>query len=158
MQTLSDIVRHYQTLTDIILISQNFKSTRLSSNLQELSAHAALAKISYFFNAFPRALCFAWKKAAVNYMRVEEKLWEQGWYFAISATVFSNVINSIVSSKCGLQNVIRFKEQLDKKKLLARAFSPYYMQGECKKVERLWVKDTQAMWNTFKLLVLHYDR
>ena len=78
-------------------------------------------------------------------MRADEKLWEQGWYFAISAAVFGNVINSIASSKCGLWNVIKFKEQLNKKKLLAKAFSFYYMQGGCRKVKRLWVKDTQAM-------------
>ena len=121
----------------------------------ELSVYAALAKISYFFNAFPRALCFPWKKAAVNYMRVEEKFWEQGYYFAINAAVFDNVINSITPSKCGLRNVIRFKEQLNKKKLLARAISLYYMQGGCRKVKRIWVKDTQAMWNIFELVVLH---
>ena len=70
-------------------------------------------------------------------MRVDEKLWEQGWYFAISATVFGNVITSMASSKCGLGNVIRFKEQLNKKKLLAKAFSLYYMQGGYRKVKRL---------------------
>ena len=78
-------------------------------------------------------------------MRVEEKFWEQGYYFAINAAVFDNVINSITPSKCGLRNVIRFKEQLNKKKLLARAISLYYMQGGCRKVKRIWVKDTQAM-------------
>ena len=68
-------------------------------------------------------------------MRVEEKFWEQGWYFAISAAVFGNVINTIASSKCGLGNVIRFKEQLNKKKLLARAFSLYYMQVGAEKLK-----------------------
>ena len=55
-------------------------------------------------------------------MRVDEKLWDKGWYFAISAAVFDNVINSSTYSKCGAQSVIRFKEQLNKKKLLAIAF------------------------------------
>ena len=54
-------------------------------------------------------------------MRVAEKLWDKGWYFAISPAVFGNVINSSTSSKCGMRNVIRFKEQLNKKKLLVRA-------------------------------------
>ena len=80
--------------------------------------------MSYFFNVLPKALCFATKKAAVTYMRVGEKLWDKGWYFAISATGFGNVI----SSKYGVRNGIRFKEQLNKKKL-ARAFPLYYMQG-----------------------------
>ena len=80
----------------------------------EVLVLAALAKI-YFSN--PRALCFARKKTAVNYMRVEEKLLEQVCYFAISTPVFDNVINSIASSKCGLRNVTRFKEQLNKKQL-----------------------------------------
>ena len=90
-------------------------------------------------------------------MRVDEKLGEQEWYFATSTAVFGNVINSSVSSKCGAQNFFRFKEQLNKNKLLARAFLLYYMQGGCRKVKRLWVKDTQTMWNIFKLVVLHYD-
>ena len=32
-----------------------------------------------------------------------------------------------------------------------------YMQGGCRKMKRLWVKDTQAMWKIFKLVVLNYD-
>ena len=78
-------------------------------------------------------------------MRVDEKLWDKGWYFAISPAVFGNVINSSTSSKCGMRNVIRFKEQLNKKKLLVRAFTLYYMQGGCRKEKRLGVKDTQTM-------------
>ena len=54
-------------------------------------------------------------------MRVDEKLWDKGWNFAIRPAVFGNVINSSTSSKCGMRNVIRFKEQLNKKKLLVRA-------------------------------------
>ena len=54
-------------------------------------------------------------------MRVGEKLWDKGWYFAISPAVFDNAINSSILSKCGMRNVIRFKEQLNKKKLLVRA-------------------------------------
>ena len=64
-------------------------------------------------------------------MRVDEKLWDKGWYFAISAAVFGNLINSSTSSKCGAQNVIKFKEQLNKKKLLAKAFPLYYLQVGC---------------------------
>ena len=124
----------------------------------ELSVHAVPTKI-YFFNALPRILCFAWKKAAVTHMRVAEKLWnKERWYFAISASVFGNVFNSSTSSKCSARNVIRFKEQLNKKKLLARAFPLYDMQGGCRKEKRLRVRDTQTMWNIFKLVVLHYIR
>ena len=121
--------RHYLDIAEFQIKALIIKSS-------ELSVHAALAKI-YFSNVFPRALCFAWKeaKAAVNYMRVEEKLWEQGCYFAISAAVFDNVINTIASSKCGLRNVIRFKEQLNKKELFARAFSLYYMQMGAEKLK-----------------------
>ena len=90
----------------------------------------------------------------VTHIGVDEKLWEQEWYFAISAAVFGNVINSSPSSKCGAQNVVISKKQLNKKKLLARAFSLYYIQGGCKKVKRLWLKDTQTKQNIFKLVVL----
>ena len=82
----------------------------------EPSLHAALAKISYFFKAFPRAPCFALKRSTLIHMRVDEKFWEQGWYFAISAADFGNVIHSSASSKFGARNVIRFKEQLNKNK------------------------------------------
>ena len=116
--------------------------------------HAVPTKI-YFFNALPRTLCFAWKKAAVTHMRVDGKLWDKGWYFAIRAAIFGNIINSSTSSKCGARNVVRLKEQLNKKKLLARAFPRFYMQRECRKGKRLRVKDTQTMWNIFKLVVLH---
>ena len=78
-------------------------------------------------------------------MRVDEKLWDKGWYFAISPAVFGNVIDSRTSSKCGMRNVIRFKEQLNKNKLLVRAFILYYMQGGCRKEKMLGVKDTQTM-------------
>ena len=78
-------------------------------------------------------------------MRVEGKLWEEGLYLAISAAVFGNAINSIASSKCGLRNVIRFKEKFNIKKLFTRAFSLYYMQGGCRKAKRFRIKDTQAM-------------
>ena len=77
-------------------------------------------------------------------MRVDKKLLDKGWYFAISAAVFGNVINSS-NSKCGAQNVIRFKEQLSKNKLLARAFSLLLYAGQVQKREKLWVKDTQTM-------------
>ena len=66
----------------------------------ELSVHAVLAKMSYFFNVLPKALCYATRKAAVTYMREGEKLWGKGWFFAISAAVFVNVI----SSKYGARN------------------------------------------------------
>ena len=69
-------------------------------------------------------------------MRVDEKLLDKGWYFAISTAVFGNVINSS-TSKCGAQNVIRFKEQLNKKKFLAIAFPLYYMQGGRRKEKSL---------------------
>ena len=147
----AEIKRNYPDIAEFQINTLIIKSL-------ELSLHAALAKISDFSYTFHRALCFAWKKTAVNYIRIDEKFWDHGWYFAISAAVFGNVINSIASSKSGLWNVIKFKEQLNKKKLLAKAFSFYYMQGGCRKVKRLWVKDTQAMWNMFKLVVLHYDR
>ena len=78
--------------------------------------------MSYFFNALLRALCFARKKAVVTYLRVGEKLWDKGWFFAISASVFGNII----SSKYGARNGIRFKEQPNEKKL-ARAFPLYYI-------------------------------
>ena len=78
-------------------------------------------------------------------MRVDEKLWGKGWYFAIRATVFGNVFNSSPFSKCGARNVIRFKEHLNKKKLLARAFSLYHVQGGYRKDKMLRVKDTQIM-------------
>ena len=78
-------------------------------------------------------------------MRVDEKLWDKMWHFAISPAVFGNFINSSISYKCGMRNVIRFKEQLNKKKLLVRAFTLYYMQGGCRKEKRLGVKDTQTM-------------
>ena len=68
---------------------------------------------------------------------------------------FGNIINSSTSSKCGARNVVRLKEQLNKKKLLARAFPLFYMQRGCRKWKRLRVKDTQTMWNIFKLVVLH---
>ena len=121
----------------------------------ELSVHAIPAKI-YFFNVLPRTLCFAWKKAAVTHMRLDEKLWDKGWYFAITAAIFGNV-NSSTSSKCGMRNVIRFKEQPNKKTLLATAFQLYYMQAGCRKEKMLRVKDTQTMWNIFKLVVLLYS-
>ena len=140
-------IKQSRHLTDIILISQNFKSTGEPSNL---------AAKRYFFNAFLIALCFAWKKAAVTHMREDEKLCEQGWNFAISAEVFGTVIISSVSSKCGARNVIRLKNQWNKKKLLGRAFSLNYMQGGCRKQKRLWVKHTQTMWDIFKLVVLYY--
>ena len=54
-------------------------------------------------------------------MRVDEKLLDKGWYFAISTAVFGNVINSS-TSKCGAQNVIRYKEQLNKNKLFVFLF------------------------------------
>ena len=90
---------------------------------------------------FPELFAFPERRLPLL-MRVDEKLWEQGWYFTISAAVFGNVINSSASSKCGVRNVFRFKEKLNKNKLLARAFSLYYMQGGCRKVKMLWVKDT----------------
>ena len=68
-------------------------------------------------------------------MRVDKKLLDKGWYFAISAAVFGNVINSS-TSKCGAQNVIRFKEQLNKNKLLARAFPLLLHAGQVQKRER----------------------
>ena len=68
-------------------------------------------------------------------MRVDEKLLDKGWYFAISAAVFGNVINSS-TSKCGAQNVIRFKEQLNKNKLLARAFPLLLYAGQVQKREK----------------------
>ena len=74
-------------------------------------------------------------------MRVDEKPLDKGWYFAISTAVFGNVINSS-TSKCGAQNVIRFKEQPSKKKLLTRALLLLYMQGGCRKEKRLRVKET----------------
>ena len=69
-------------------------------------------------------------------MRVDEKLWDKWWYFAIRAAVFDNVINSSTSSKCGAQNVIRFKEQLNKNKLLARAFPLLLYAGQVQKREK----------------------
>ena len=68
-------------------------------------------------------------------MRVDEKLLDKGWYFAISTAVFGNVINSS-TSKCGAQNVIRFKEQLNKNKLLARAFPLLLHAGQVQKREK----------------------
>ena len=100
-----------------------------------MSVYAVTTNI-YFFNALPRTICFVRKKAVVTHMRVDEKLWDKGWYFAVSAGVFGNVINSSTSSKCGARNAIRFKEQLNKKKLLAIAFPLYYMQGGCRKEKK----------------------
>ena len=77
-------------------------------------------------------------------MGVDKKLWDKGWYFAISGAVFGNAINSS-TSKCGVRNVIRFKEQPNKKKLLTRALPILYMQDGCRKEKRLRVKETQAM-------------
>ena len=68
-------------------------------------------------------------------MRVDEKPLDKGWYFAISAAVFGNVINSS-TSKCGAQNVIRFKEQLNKNKLLVRAFPLLLYAGQVQKREK----------------------
>ena len=68
-------------------------------------------------------------------MRVDETLLDKGWYFAISAAVFGNVINSS-TSKCGAQNVIKFKEQLNKTKLLARAFPLLLYAGQVQKREK----------------------
>ena len=87
-------------------------------------------------------------------MGADKKLWDKGWYFAISGAVFGNVINSS-TSKCGARNVNRFKEQPNKKKLLTRAFPLFYMQGGFRKEKRLGVKETLAMLSIFKLVVLH---
>ena len=47
------------------------------------------------FLQFPsQSFIFAGKKAVVTCMRVGEKLWDKGWYFAISAWVFGNTISS----------------------------------------------------------------
>ena len=77
-------------------------------------------------------------------MGVDKRLWDKGWYFAISVAVFDNAINSS-TSKCGVRNVIRFKEQPNKKKLLTRAFPLFYMEDGCRKEKRFRVKETQAM-------------
>ena len=69
-------------------------------------------------------------------MRVDEKLLGKWWHFAISAAVFGNAINSS-TSKCGAQNVIRFKEQLNKNKLLARAFPLLLYAGQVQKREKV---------------------
>ena len=145
----ADANRHYPYIAEFQINAFIIKSP-------ELLFHAALAKI-YFFNAFPRAFYFSGKTAAANHMRVEVKFWEQVWYFAMTVTVCGNVINPSMSSKCGLRNVVKFKEQLNKKKLFARAFLLYYIQGECRKIKRLWVKTTKTMWSIFKLVILHYD-
>ena len=68
-------------------------------------------------------------------MRVDKKLLDKRWYFAISTGVFGNVINSS-TSKCGTQNVIGFKEQLNKNKLLAKAFSLLLYAGQVQKREK----------------------
>ena len=146
MQALAS--KHYPDIKEFQINALIIKSS-------ELLVHAVLAKIN-FFNAIPRALCFSWKKAVVNHIRVDEKLLEQGWYFTTSTAVFGNVINSSDSSKCSARNVFRFKGQVNKNKLLARAFSIYFMQCGCRKVKRLWVKDTHTMWNIFKMVVQHY--
>ena len=106
--------RHYPGTAEFQINRRIIKSSKLS-------VHAVSTKIC-FFNALPRALCFAWKKAAVTHIIVDVKLLDKGWYFAISVSVFGNVINSSTSSKCDARNVIRFKEQLNKKKLLQQPF------------------------------------
>ena len=68
-------------------------------------------------------------------MRVDEKLLDKGWNFAISVAVLGNVINSS-NFKCGAKNVIRFKEQLNKNKLLARAFPLLLYAGQVQKREK----------------------
>ena len=80
----AEINSHYPDIAEFQINTLIIKSS-------ELSVHAALAKI-YFSIVFYRSLCFAQKKVVVNYIRVEEKLWEQGWYFAINAAVFGNVL------------------------------------------------------------------
>ena len=110
----------------------------------KLLVYAVLAKVSYFFNLFPRAFYCVWKKAVITHIRhgninilylyVSELkkssgmvFWVVGWYFAISTAVFGNVINSSVSSKGDARNIVRFKEDLNKKMLLTRTFLLYYM-------------------------------
>ena len=67
-------IKQSRHLTDIILISQNFKATGEPSNLQNSRSMRFLRK--YFFNAFPRALCFAWKKAAVTHVEsIQNSFW-----------------------------------------------------------------------------------
>ena len=68
-------------------------------------------------------------------MRVDVKLLDKGWYFAIRAAVFGNAINSS-TSKCGAQNVIRLKEQLNINKLLARAFPLLLYAGQVQEKEK----------------------
>ena len=120
--------RHYLDIAEFQIKALIIKSS-------ELSVHAALAKI-YFSNVFPRALCFAWKeaKAAVNYMRVEEKLWEQRCYFAISAAVFDNVINTIapLNVACGMLSDL--KNSWTKRNSLQEPFHSII----CRWVQKSW--------------------
>ena len=77
-------------------------------------------------------------------MGVYKKLSDKGWYFAVSSSVLGYAINSN-TSKCGARDVIRFKEQKNKKKLLRRALPLLYMKGGCRKEKKLRVKETEAM-------------
>ena len=63
-------------------------------------------------------------------MRVDEKMLDKGWYFAMSASVFGNAINSST-----FKIVIRFKKQPNKNKLLARNFPLLLYAGQVHKRE-----------------------
>ena len=120
-------IKQFRHLTDIILIPQNFKSTGESSNLQNCRSMRFLPK--YISSMpFPELFVLPERSLPSSY----KKLWDKRWYFAISGAVFGNVINSNIL-KCGAQNVIRFKEQPNKKKFLTRAFPRFYMQCGCRK-------------------------
>ena len=72
-------------------------------------------------------------------MRVDEKLWDKGWYFGIIVTVFGNVINSSTSSTCDAGNVIRFKQKrnkLNKKEAHCKGISTLLYAGQVQKEKK----------------------
>ena len=136
-------IEQFRDLTNIILIPQNFKSTSEPSNLQNSWSMRFLRK---YISSMPFPELFVLPEGGCRYSYESRQIaLGERVRSAISTAVFGNVIKSSVSTYCGAQNVFRFKKQLNKKKLLAGAFTLYYMQGGCTKKKSLWVKDTQTV-------------
>ena len=91
-------------------------------------------------------------------MRLHKKLWDKGWYFALIAKVSGNAINWSTPLNVAWKVLSDLKKKTPAEQKRS-SFREPFRSIICRAVaQRFWIRDTQPMWNIFKLVVLHYIR